>query len=81
VSLWPVCGNPNAARSVAFHAAERSEAAPFSPTFFEEWWPKERSDGGHPTNKKVAAAQFHPEKSGETGLAILRNFVDLCVER
>ena len=29
----------------------------------------------------VVGTQFHPEKSGETGLAILRNFVDICVDR
>jgi glutamine amidotransferase len=28
----------------------------------------------------VFGAQFHPEKSGETGLRILQNFVDFCVE-
>ncbi len=29
----------------------------------------------------VFGTQFHPEKSGETGLRILQNFVDYCIER
>ncbi len=29
----------------------------------------------------VFGTQFHPEKSGETGLQILRNYVDYCVDQ
>jgi glutamine amidotransferase len=29
----------------------------------------------------VFGTQFHPEKSGETGLRMLRNYVDYCVDR
>lgn len=29
--------------------------------------------------KNVYATQFHPEKSGEVGLKILRNFADMCL--
>jgi glutamine amidotransferase len=43
------------------------------------------TDYGHPFPSIVAnedgtvfGTQFHPEKSGETGLRILKNFVDLC---
>jgi glutamine amidotransferase len=29
----------------------------------------------------VFGTQFHPEKSGETGLRILRNYVDYCIDQ
>jgi glutamine amidotransferase len=29
----------------------------------------------------VMGTQFHPEKSGEVGLRILKNFIDICTDR
>ncbi len=44
------------------------------------------SDYGLPFGAAVekgctAACQFHPEKSGETGLSILRRFAEICMEQ
>ncbi|HET8688087.1 MAG TPA: imidazole glycerol phosphate synthase subunit HisH, partial [Methanosarcina sp.] len=30
------------------------------------------------SNGNVMGTQFHPEKSGATGLKILKNFVEMC---
>ena len=55
----------------SYHAATRKEYSIASCDYFEEYaaavW-----DG-----KNVYGTQFHPEKSGEVGLKILKNFIEL----
>jgi len=61
----------------AFHGHERSECPFFRPRFLAEWCPQRTGERGH-LRRKGGGTPFHPEKSGETGLQILRNFVDIC---
>jgi len=56
-----------------FRGTERSEVPPFSPTFFNERCANNES--------APEAEKGGPEKSGETGLRILRNYVDYCVDQ
>lgn len=61
----------------SYYAQPDEEAAIVSSTDYERAFPSivANEDG------TVFGTQFHPEKSGETGLQILRNFVDYCVNR
>ena len=61
----------------SYHAVPEDEDAVVATTDYEVEFPSiVANEAG-----TVFGTQFHPEKSGETGLRILRNFVDLCADR
>ena len=58
----------------SYYAAPDDEAAVVATTDYEIEFPSiVANEAGN-----VFGTQFHPEKSGETGLRILRNFVEYC---
>ncbi len=60
----------------SYYAAPDDGAAVVATTAYGERFPSVVADPAG----NVFGTQFHPEKSGETGLRILRNFVDICAE-
>jgi len=61
----------------SYYAAPDDEHATVATTDYELEFPSiVANEAGN-----VFGTQFHPEKSGETGLRILRNFVEYCAER
>ncbi|MFC4358259.1 imidazole glycerol phosphate synthase subunit HisH [Halobium salinum] len=61
----------------SYYAEPEDEAAVLATTDYGVDFPSVvANDAGN-----VMGTQFHPEKSGETGLRILRNFVEYCAER
>jgi glutamine amidotransferase len=56
----------------SYYAVPDDEAAVAATTEYGVEFPSVVAEGN------VFGTQFHPEKSGETGLRILRNFVDYC---
>ncbi|ELY92719.1 imidazole glycerol phosphate synthase subunit HisH [Natrialba hulunbeirensis JCM 10989] len=61
----------------SYYAVPDDEASTVANTDYEREFPSiVANEAGN-----VFGTQFHPEKSGETGLQILRNFVELCADR
>jgi glutamine amidotransferase len=61
----------------SYYAAPEDDHHTVAETDYGETFPAiVANDAGN-----VFGTQFHPEKSGETGLRILRNFVDYCADQ
>jgi glutamine amidotransferase len=61
----------------SYYAAPEAASAVVAETDYGVTFPSVIAD----ESGTVFGTQFHPEKSGETGLRILRNFVALCAGR
>jgi len=60
----------------SYHASPENTDATVARTEYGGGFPSVIADA----DNRVFGTQFHPEKSGDTGLALLENFVALCAE-